>query len=65
MDHCYMLASKKGIPSVIQEQNSYPGITNRLLGRHVDKVCVLYYDMDRFFPKKIGIHWKSYQRINN
>lgn len=46
------VASKKGIPSVIQEQNSFPGITNRLLSGSVDKVCTAYYDMDRFFPKK-------------
>ena len=45
------VASKKGIPSVIQEQNSYPGITNRLLARHVDKVCTAYHEMERFFPK--------------
>jgi len=46
------IASKIGIPSVIQEQNSYPGITNRLLGRHVNKVCVAYDNMERFFDKK-------------
>ena len=46
------IASKIGIPSVIQEQNSYPGITNRLLGRHVNKVCVAYDNMERFFHKK-------------
>ena len=40
------------IPSVIQEQNSYPGITNRLLGRHVNKVCVSYDNMERFFPRE-------------
>ena len=46
------VASKSGIPSVIQEQNSYAGITNRLLGSHVNKVCVAYDNMERFFPKK-------------
>ena len=46
------VASKSGIPSVIQEQNSYPGVTNRLLGRHVNKVCVAYDNMERFFPRK-------------
>ena len=45
------VASKKGIPSLIQEQNSYPGITNRLLAGNVDKVCTAYNGMDRFFPK--------------
>ena len=46
------VASKRGVPSVIQEQNSYPGITNRILGRHVNKVCVAYDNMERFFHKK-------------
>jgi len=44
------VASKKEIPSVIQEQNSYPGITNKLLSKYVDKVCVAYDKMERFFP---------------
>ena len=46
------VASKIGIPSLIQEQNSFPGITNRLLGRHVNKVCVAYDNMERFFPRE-------------
>ena len=46
------VASKSGIPSVIQEQNSYPGVTNRLLGRHVNKVVLAYDNMERFFPRK-------------
>lgn len=45
------VASKKGIPSLIQEQNSFPGITNRILGKKVDKICVAYDGLDRFFPK--------------
>ena len=44
-------ASIRGIPSLIQEQNSYPGITNRILGRYVDKICVAYDNMERFFSK--------------
>ena len=44
------VAAKRGIPSLIQEQNSYPGITNRVLARYVRKICVAYDDMDRFFP---------------
>ncbi len=44
-------ASRKGIPSVIQEQNSYAGITNKLLSKYVNKVCVAYDNMERFFPK--------------
>lgn len=45
------VASRKNIPSVIQEQNSYPGITNKLLGKYVDKICVAYDKMENFFPK--------------
>jgi UDP-N-acetylglucosamine--N-acetylmuramyl-(pentapeptide) pyrophosphoryl-undecaprenol N-acetylglucosamine transferase len=44
------IASKKGIKTVIQEQNSYPGITNKLLSRKADKICVAYDGLDRFFP---------------
>ena len=40
----------KGIPCLIQEQNSYAGVTNKLLSKKVDKICVAYDGMDRFFP---------------
>lgn len=43
-------ASSLGIPTLIQEQNSYAGITNRLLGKRVSKICVAYEGMERFFP---------------
>ena len=39
------IAAKRGIPSIIQEQNSYPGITNKILGRYVNKICVAYEKM--------------------
>jgi len=45
-------ASRKGVPSVVQEQNSYPGITNKLLAKSVQKICVAYENMERFFPKE-------------
>ncbi|MBO3099651.1 undecaprenyldiphospho-muramoylpentapeptide beta-N-acetylglucosaminyltransferase [Gelidibacter pelagius] len=45
------IATFKGIPSLIQEQNSFPGITNKLLGKKVDKICVAYDGLERFFPK--------------
>ncbi|MGB1210687.1 MAG: undecaprenyldiphospho-muramoylpentapeptide beta-N-acetylglucosaminyltransferase [Lacinutrix venerupis] len=45
------IAALKGIPSLIQEQNSYPGITNKLLSKKVQKICVAYNGLDRFFPK--------------
>ena len=38
------------IPSLIQEQNSYPGITNKILSRSVDKIAVAYEGLDRYFP---------------
>ncbi|MFC2123639.1 undecaprenyldiphospho-muramoylpentapeptide beta-N-acetylglucosaminyltransferase [Bacteroidota bacterium] len=43
-------AARKKIPTLIQEQNSYAGITNKLLGKKVDTVCVAYDNMDRYFP---------------
>jgi UDP-N-acetylglucosamine--N-acetylmuramyl-(pentapeptide) pyrophosphoryl-undecaprenol N-acetylglucosamine transferase len=43
-------AQKKGIPTVIQEQNSYAGKTNKLLGKKARRICVAYERMDRFFP---------------
>ncbi len=45
-------ASGMGIPTLIQEQNSYPGITNKLLAKRVNKICVAYEGMERFFPKE-------------
>ncbi len=44
------VAAKRGIPSIIQEQNSYPGITNKFLAKYVHKICVAYDKMERFFP---------------
>ena len=46
------VAARMGIPTLIQEQNSFPGITNKILGRKVDKVCVVYEGMEKYFPKK-------------
>lgn len=45
------MANKRNIPSLIQEQNSYPGITNKLLAKQVKKICVAYDGLERFFPK--------------
>ncbi len=44
-------ASWLGFPTLIQEQNSYPGITNKLLGRRAKKICVAYDGLESFFPK--------------
>lgn len=46
------VAASKGIPSLIQEQNSYPGITNKLLGKKVDTICVAYEGLEKYFPKE-------------
>lgn len=45
-------ASSMGIPCLIQEQNSYAGVTNKHLARKVSKICVAYDGMERFFPKE-------------
>jgi len=47
-----MIASLLGIPTLIQEQNSYAGITNKLLARKASKICVAYPGMEAFFPKE-------------
>jgi len=44
------IAAKKGIPCLIQEQNSFPGVTNRLLAPVVKKICVAYEGMEKYFP---------------
>lgn len=46
------VASNAGIVTVVQEQNSYPGITNKILAGKVNRICVAYNNMDRFFPKE-------------
>ncbi len=45
------VAANKGIPTLVQEQNSFPGITNKLLSKRADKICVAYDNLERFFPK--------------
>ena len=44
-------ATRKGIPALIQEQNGFAGLTNRLLGRRVKRICVAYEGMSKFFPE--------------
>ncbi len=46
------VAGKLGIPTLIQEQNSYAGLTNKILAKNARKICVAYDGMDVFFPKK-------------
>ena len=45
-------AAAMGIPCLIQEQNSYAGVTNKLLAKKVQKICVAYEGMERFFPQE-------------
>ena len=46
------IATLVGVPTLIQEQNSYPGITNKMLARGAQKICVAYQNMEQFFPKE-------------
>jgi len=46
------LAQQRNIPTVIQEQNSFAGKTNMILGKRARKVCVAYEGMEKFFPKE-------------
>lgn len=43
-------AAKKGIPTLVLEQNSFPGITNRIMARRVNTICVAYEGMEKYFP---------------
>ena len=60
-------ANKLNIPTVLQEQNSYAGVTNKLLAKKASKICVAYENMDRFFPSsKCSVRnkgsWKHTQK---
>ncbi len=46
------MANREKIPTLIQEQNSYPGVTNKLLAKGADRICVAYPGMERFFPSE-------------
>lgn len=46
------VASRMGVPTLIQEQNSFPGITNKWLASRAKTICVAYENLDRFFPKE-------------
>ena len=46
------MAASKQVPCLIQEQNSYPGITNKLLAKKAKKICVAYDGLERFFPSE-------------
>ncbi len=46
------MAASMNIPTLIQEQNSYAGVTNKILAKRAEKICVAYDGMERFFPKE-------------
>lgn len=46
------VCGEMGIPTLLQEQNSYAGVTNKLLARRAQRICVAYEGMERFFPKE-------------
>jgi UDP-N-acetylglucosamine--N-acetylmuramyl-(pentapeptide) pyrophosphoryl-undecaprenol N-acetylglucosamine transferase len=46
------IANSANIPTVVQEQNSYPGITNKLLSKKANTICVAYENLEKFFPKE-------------
>ncbi|MCH5245168.1 MAG: undecaprenyldiphospho-muramoylpentapeptide beta-N-acetylglucosaminyltransferase [Muribaculaceae bacterium] len=46
-------AQRRGIPTLLQEQNSYPGVTNKLLARKAGAICVAYEKTERFFPEHL------------
>ncbi|MCO5247618.1 MAG: undecaprenyldiphospho-muramoylpentapeptide beta-N-acetylglucosaminyltransferase [Chitinophagales bacterium] len=47
-----LMANRKKIPTLIQEQNSYPGITNKFLAKRAKKICVAYPEMEQFFAQE-------------
>lgn len=46
------MANRRGIPTLIQEQNSYAGVTNKILAKKAKRICTAYDGMERFFPAK-------------
>lgn len=46
------IASMLNIPTIVQEQNSFPGKTNKILSKNVTKICVAYEGLEKFFPKE-------------
>lgn len=50
------VATRRGIPALVQEQNSYAGVTNKLLAKRASKICVAYDQMEKFFPAEKLVH---------
>lgn len=57
-------AAVKGIPILIQEQNSYAGLANKVLSKWAKKICVAYDEMQKFFPKDKLVHTGNPIRLN-
>ncbi len=58
-------AARLGVPTILQEQNSYAGITNKLLAKKAKKICVAYSGMEKYFPaEKIVITGNPVREIN-
>lgn len=47
------MAGRMGVPTLLQEQNSFAGVTNKLLAKKAKRICVAYEGMDKFFPKDV------------
>ena len=47
------VAGRMGVPTLLQEQNSFAGVTNKLLARRARRICVAYEGMEKFFPKDV------------
>lgn len=58
------VASRRGIPTLIQEQNSFPGITNKLLAKKADVICTGFPNMRRWFPDEKTVHTGNPLRAN-
>lgn len=59
------VASRMNIPTIIQEQNSYPGVTNRMLAGRVNKICVAFEGMQKYFPsEKIVVTGNPVRNLN-
>lgn len=58
------IAALKGIPIIIQEQNSYAGLANKVLSKWAKKICVAYDDMQQFFSKDKLVHTGNPIRLN-
>ncbi|MEM6770225.1 MAG: glycosyltransferase, partial [Bacteroidota bacterium] len=46
------VAAKMGVPTLIQEPNAFAGLANKWVGKYVDRVCVAFPDMEKYFPKQ-------------